>query len=540
MKTFTTIFLFVFLQPLVSLNSQIIPEQKYLDATNIKTTFVNTGIFNRDITQNNLAGFIWPKSNPEQPRAIFTTGLTIAAKVNGTLRMASASYNGEYSPGYISNSLAYTDERFYIYKIYKNDNAKNNPDYANWGNMVPFGAPFQDLNFNGLYDPGIDKPGIKDASETLFMCITDGFPSNHTSTEGFGGGTEPLMAEVQFTAWSYNVSGLEDINFLKWVIINKSNDEWNGAIFSLVTDPDLGDATDDMIGCDTIREMGFCYNGDNLDGNGTNGTYGAIPPAVGISFLKTPMDNTGNEYALTSFIWTRPHLGAPQPLCELMPDDPNEAYNNMKGLKNDGTNWINANNLQKTRYVFSGDPESQEGWTEHKGTFDNCNGSINGNFTQPNPSGDRRMVLNTADTLFNLDEGSSTTIVAAQFMSKGSNNLNSVRRLKNQASAIQNYWQTISIAPISSQIPAKYYLSQNYPNPFNPSTKIRFDIPSSGFVKLTIYDISGKEVARLVDSELQSGTYEYDFTSINLSSGLYFYKLESEFYSETKKMILLK
>lgn len=103
----------------------------------------------------------------------------------------------------------------------------------------------------------------------------------------------------------------------------------------------------------------------------------------------------------------------------------------------------------------------------------------------------------------------------------------------------------VSIQPISTDIPSKYSLYQNYPNPFNPATSIRFDVPSSvrgerSKVRLSVYDITGKEVAVLVNSELQPGVYEYSFNGSGLGSGVYFYKLQSGRFVQTRKMILMK
>jgi len=85
-----------------------------------------------------------------------------------------------------------------------------------------------------------------------------------------------------------------------------------------------------------------------------------------------------------------------------------------------------------------------------------------------------------------------------------------------------------------------YFLRQNYPNPFNPTTIIKYDIPELSFVTLKVYDVLGKEVANLVNEEKQSGYYEIEFNSINLVSGIYFYKLQSGSFVETKKMVLMK
>ena len=81
---------------------------------------------------------------------------------------------------------------------------------------------------------------------------------------------------------------------------------------------------------------------------------------------------------------------------------------------------------------------------------------------------------------------------------------------------------------------------QNYPNPFNPSTTIKFQIPNSSFVNLKVYDVLGNEVATLVNEEKPAGTYQLSFDASNLSSGIYFYKLQAGNIVETKKMILLK
>jgi hypothetical protein len=86
----------------------------------------------------------------------------------------------------------------------------------------------------------------------------------------------------------------------------------------------------------------------------------------------------------------------------------------------------------------------------------------------------------------------------------------------------------------------KYSLSQNYPNPFNPSTSIRFTIPKDGNVSFKIYDISGKEVSNYFNGYLKTGIYTMHFDGANLSNGVYFYKMTSGNYSETKKMILVK
>jgi hypothetical protein len=98
----------------------------------------------------------------------------------------------------------------------------------------------------------------------------------------------------------------------------------------------------------------------------------------------------------------------------------------------------------------------------------------------------------------------------------------------------------VSVENISNEVPEKYFLSQNYPNPFNPVTNIEFKISSSDFVKLKVYDVMGKEVSALVNRNLTPGTYKINFDGSRLTSGMYFYKLETSKFTDVKKMVLIK
>jgi hypothetical protein len=108
-----------------------------------------------------------------------------------------------------------------------------------------------------------------------------------------------------------------------------------------------------------------------------------------------------------------------------------------------------------------------------------------------------------------------------------------------------SFYEIIGVKPVSNSIPETFSLSQNYPNPFNPSTKIRFSIPplrgARGVTtRLVIYDILGREIANLINRQLLPGNYEVEWNASNYPSGVYFYRLETEGYSETKKMVLIK
>ncbi len=103
------------------------------------------------------------------------------------------------------------------------------------------------------------------------------------------------------------------------------------------------------------------------------------------------------------------------------------------------------------------------------------------------------------------------------------------------------------VSELGGIIPNRFALEQNYPNPFNPSTRIEFRIPARpagganfGFVSLKVFDLLGREVATLVNETKPAGTYDATFNANNLSSGVYFYRLQSGSYVETKRMMLVK
>lgn len=121
-------------------------------------------------------------------------------------------------------------------------------------------------------------------------------------------------------------------------------------------------------------------------------------------------------------------------------------------------------------------------------------------------------------------------------------NLNSAR--------VANQWSVMGdhdlldivtdVRDLNSGIPSAYELGQNYPNPFNPSTSIRFAIPEAGMVSMKIYNTLGQEVATIVDEFRNAGTHVVDFNASNLTSGIYFYTVNANNFTSTKKMLLVK
>ncbi len=530
----------------------VIKAQVNFSPNNISTWFQNTGTFNQDIRTTNTPGFEWPKGSGKF--ALFTSGLCIGAYVNDDLRLGNASFNGEYAPGYVFDSSGHklfrTDSRFRIYSVKAGDTRLNSIDYAEWKNMVPFGAPYNDINHNGYFDEFIDKPGVEDAEQTIFVCLTDADASNHTSSEGFSGGTKPLNAEVRLTAWGYDYPGLRDIQYVKWTVINKNDSAWNRAYFSIVTDNDLGDAHDDYVGHDTILQLGYTYNADNLDGDGYGNSYGWNPPAAGQSLIRSVIlrnVNSIDTLKATSGIYFN-NTGSAPVVCEMDPSSFYlQAYNYMRGLKRDGTPWLNplTSPYTITKFLWTGNPETGEGWTEFSGAIRNCGGEVTGPVQVSNPRNSRFIISSGSDFL-NINPGDTQKIVMSQMIARGSNNLNSVTKLKELASLSRRFYYLIEddtevtyVEP--PYIPVNYSLKQNYPNPFNPITTIRYEMKKLWKVKIQVYDTRGELIKTLVNEEKPQGVYEIKFDASNIPSGVYFVKMVSGGgFEDSKKMVVIK
>jgi hypothetical protein len=103
-----------------------------------------------------------------------------------------------------------------------------------------------------------------------------------------------------------------------------------------------------------------------------------------------------------------------------------------------------------------------------------------------------------------------------------------------------NHTFTTDVNDVPGSVPTAYALDQNFPNPFNPSTKINYSLPVEGFVTLDVYNSIGQKVATLVNETKTAGNYTVNFDASDLTSGIYFYKINAGSFTETKKMILLK
>lgn len=190
-----------------------------------------------------------------------------------------------------------------------------------------------------------------------------------------------------------------------------------------------------------------------------------------------------------------------------------------------GTALLSDQNLNFKSFVIT---EMFDGFTPQE-KWNAMSGGITNTGMGPNPNA---FVISAGP--INVPAGETVIIGFAIVKGNDQNDL-----LTNRNTAL-SHWGTVGINQISQTIPEKYELMQNYPNPFNPATKITFALPKKDFVKLSVYDILGRRVADLVNEELNAGTFEYTFNGAALSSGMYFYRLETTGFVQTRKMLLVK
>ena len=419
-------------------------DSKQMDGNNINTWFRNNGSFNRNPNTDN-SGFEWPKGSNKHAR--YASGLWIGAIVGNDTLVAIAEYSYEYKSGNIDQNgipQGKDDPAYKVYKIVKGDSVSQ--DYQNWP-----------VN-QGAYTDERGKPYLI-GEQTMFYSSTDGYPEAHGNRAGM---TLPLKAVILQTNWSFKqpYGFLNDVIFTEYRIINKSNLQWTDCYFGIWTDDDLGTATNDGVGIDTLLKLGYTWNVSNNDG-----VYGIAPPAVGFLLIKGPsvpgLGDTVKYYnppgsknlilkpdfrneKLTAFnFYTGGLAGASDPV------NYHETYQNLQGIRANGTLWINPVTNQTTLYPYSGDPATQTGWYMQNGE-------------------DRRFLMATGPA--NVNPGDTQTIVIAQIIAKGTSNINSVAKLKQTSGTVQRFFDNnfdVDVNPpspvVSTYAPGngKVYLSWN-------------------------------------------------------------------------------
>ncbi|HSH64550.1 MAG TPA: T9SS type A sorting domain-containing protein [Bacteroidia bacterium] len=192
---------------------------------------------------------------------------------------------------------------------------------------------------------------------------------------------------------------------------------------------------------------------------------------------------------------------------------------------------VNSINFDRTEHTFKTIPP------EKTIIFKNVNNSSGGVKGLPNTCAIscHRAIENSSTPIFNTGYDSSIT-------DWGENSdIALANSMKNYYGSNGLWWNTTTgITFDPALIATSYELKQNYPNPFNPETKISFSIPKEEFVTLKVYDITGQEISTLMNQKVVSGNYTVSFDGSYLASGIYFYRIQTKNYFQTKKMILLK
>jgi hypothetical protein len=196
--------------------------------------------------------------------------------------------------------------------------------------------------------------------------------------------------------------------FLKYVLINKGENTIDSTFISLWADPDLGNSSDDLVGCDTLLSLGYCYN------DGADSDYGAAPPAVGFDFLRGPLvpgtdaDTAFHRGRLRLRFRNLPMTSFNKYINGTDPHSRTETYNYMKGLQPDGSPVVDPEG-DTTKFYHAGNPVTGQGWIDEA-------------------AADRRYMMSSGP--FTMAPGDTQEVVAAVVVGQGSNPLNSIDALK--------------------------------------------------------------------------------------------------------------
>ena len=417
------------------------PVVTFININNISTPIRNNGISDINVAQT-LAGFTYPKGSGKT--AVFESGLLWGAKVAGDpqVRVGGSEYKSGLQPGKLLSPGVAEDPNLPKNRIYRvrpdyrtadlsseirdeggsatDIRAQYEKDWNEWPAVD--GAPFTDVDSNGVYDPTIDIPGFPGADQTVWYVAND---NNSTNTAALFG-TPPLGIECQFTVWAYAQSGaLGNMIFRSYLLINKSNVTFDSMYVTQWADPDIGNSNDDYSGCDTTLSLGFTFNGEAVDA-----TYNPLPPpAMGFDFFQGPRvpDPSGvaiyrgrslsgyRNLPMTAFYY---FINSDPTLADPTLGDPGgatEFYNFMRGRIGLTGQFFQDPQGNPTTFCLTGDPQTGKGW-------------IDG---QQFPAGDRRMGV--ASGPFEMAPGDTQEIVVAELAAgavPGVDRLNAVGLLK--------------------------------------------------------------------------------------------------------------
>ncbi|MFQ6609546.1 MAG: hypothetical protein ACE5D7_01970, partial [Fidelibacterota bacterium] len=373
----------------------------------------NGMIVSHRITGN--SGMEWPAGT--NLLANFASGIWFSGMVDGSIRTAVGEYGPEFVAGPWNGDFNADEHQLYI--VSKSDLADPlaSDDFQNW--PADLGAPWVDENGNGIYEPLPNGPDHPDfiGDQVIWYVMNDSDVATHANIFG----TQPLGIEVRMTIWGYNrPDAFGDMMFVKVQAFNKAGNDVTDMYIGLWDDPDLGNAGDDFVGCDTTLSLGICYN------DGADDDYGTAAPAIGYDFFQAavPGEDTDTTYAfgaesagmrnLEMSSFTK-YINGDDVYTD--PNDAQEAYNYMSGYKKDGSDFINSATGQPSKFVHPCDPN------DNTGGSDDCWVD-----SDDHASGDRRFLMNVGP--FDFMSGDSLELVFGIIMARASDALSSITLLK--------------------------------------------------------------------------------------------------------------
>lgn len=356
-----------------------------LDINNVRTKIQNGGDMWWDL---NNAKYEVPKlpseTNEVRKHSIFSGAIWIGGEdVSNNLKLAAMTYRqrgSDFWPGPLDPATANTskDQCNTWDKIYKVDGATIikhaneftgvvDPAIQSWPGEY---APYQDVNGNGIYDPqGGDYPVLQneckgivqtnaaeDQPDQMLWWIYNDKGNIHSETQG-----EPIGVELQTTAFAFSTNDeINDMTFYTTRLINRGFSNLENTYFGQWVDPDLGNFSDDYVGCDVGLSLGFCYNGDDND-EGVLG-YGLNPPSVGVDFFEGPTINVNGvqeELGMSKFVYYNNNANS----INGNPAIATDYYNYLRGKWRTGTDiqfggdGITGTDGSKADYMFPFDTD---------------------------------------------------------------------------------------------------------------------------------------------------------------------------------------
>ncbi|PKK83729.1 MAG: hypothetical protein CVT49_06835 [candidate division Zixibacteria bacterium HGW-Zixibacteria-1] len=404
----------------------------FYDVNNLLMFVTNSGSLAMDQTLlfGRAEGFYYPfagdtseiSSGVLDKTVVYAAGLVLAGKVDGQIRTAVAMYdNPEFVPGPMEEgSCLPFQESFKVYKIDGNS-APGEYDYDNWPDSL--GAP-------------VDTEGnpLLIGAQTLWTVFNDADPGLHDNY--YGGGTEPLGIEVQQTVWGYDTPEEENFLYLKYKFYNRGPNIIDSFYINLWADPDIGGANDDLIGCDTVHDIFFGFNGDMY-----SYVYDTIPAAWGGKVIAGPVVESPGDTAqfdgvsmpdyknigMSSFI---SYMNGTEP------DTPEELLLYARGWDGfNGVPLVNPFTGDTVTYFACGDPLSRRGYIDDE-------------------QGDKRIMVGFGPFTFNPGDSQQVVFKLAAYAERDNFfSLSVLRHLLDSNIAIDSVMDTINyVAADSAQI----------------------------------------------------------------------------------------